>query len=110
MKCVKSLAVSAVLAATLTFPVTAAFAAGDMSSSSSQAPAGYSDQTNQQFVESCVKAGSGDSRAFCQCLIQQLRTDVPYQRFSEMDREYQSGKVTDQTRSRMAQAAKACTS
>ncbi len=103
--------IGAVLAATLTFPMTAAFAAsGDASSASSPGAAGYTAQTNQQFVESCVKAASPNSRSFCQCLIHQLRADVPYQQFSAMDREYRNGKVSDQTRSRMAEAAKACSS
>ena len=110
----KSFAVSAVLAATLTLPITAAFAArDDMSSaatSSSPPTAGYTEQTNQQFVESCVKAASPESRSFCQCLIRKLRSNVPYQQFSAMDREYRRGEVSDETRSRMAQAAKACTS
>ena len=105
----KSILTGALLAGALAFPMAAAFAAsGDMSSSPT--PQGYSAQTDQQFVQSCVKASSPDGRSFCQCLIHQLRTNVPFKRFSEMDCEYRNESVSDQTRSRMADAAKACAS
>lgn len=110
---VKSLVPRLILAASLTLPMTAAMAAGADNSMSSTAPSskqtmGYTPQTDQQFVQSCVKAGSEGSRSFCQCLIHQLRANVPYKEFSAMDREYRTGNVSDQTRSRMARAAKAC--
>jgi hypothetical protein len=48
---------------------------------------GYTAAVEQEFIDACVAGATGDATEQCQCTYDELKANVPFERFAELDRQ-----------------------
>ncbi|MGH9234606.1 MAG: hypothetical protein ACRD0R_14870, partial [Acidimicrobiales bacterium] len=48
---------------------------------------GYTAAVEQEFIDACVGSAGGGATEQCQCTYDELKANVPFERFAELDRE-----------------------